>query len=63
LLLTENSKIILCRGIGPQNIKACFSFLDAPVDVLGALNLPAVPMNIALESNHVTNADKVLPKG
>lgn len=27
----------------------CFRFLDAPVEVVGALNLPAVPMNIGLE--------------
>lgn len=27
----------------------CFRYLDAPVEVLGALNLPAVPINIILE--------------
>ncbi len=39
--------------------KNCFSFLDAPVDVIGALNLPAVPMNLHLEQAMLPNADKV----
>jgi 2-oxoisovalerate dehydrogenase E1 component len=39
--------------------KACFRYLDAPVEVLGALNLPAVPMNILLEKEMLPNAEKV----
>jgi 2-oxoisovalerate dehydrogenase E1 component len=39
--------------------KACFKYLDAPVEVLGALNLPAVPMNIILEKAMLPNAEKV----
>ena len=38
---------------------ACFKYLDMPVEVLGALNLPAVPMNIILEKEMLPNADKV----
>ncbi len=38
----------------------CFRFLDAPIEVLGALNLPAVPMNINLEQVMLPNAEKVL---
>jgi len=37
----------------------CFSFLDAPVEVMGALNLPAVPMNTALENAMLPNPLKV----
>ena len=37
----------------------CFQWLDMPVEVLGALNLPAVPMNMALEAAMLPNADKV----
>jgi 2-oxoisovalerate dehydrogenase E1 component len=37
----------------------CFSQLDAPVQVIGALNLPAVPINIALEKAMLPNAHKV----
>ncbi len=39
--------------------KACFSKLDAPVDVIGALNLPAVPINLILEKEMLPNAEKV----
>ncbi len=42
--------------------KSCFKFLDAPVEVLGALNLPAVPMNIILEKEMLPNAEKVLTR-
>jgi len=40
--------------------KECFRFLDAPVEVLGALNLPAVPININLEKEMLPNAEKVI---
>jgi 2-oxoisovalerate dehydrogenase E1 component len=39
--------------------KHCFRFLDAPVEVIGALNTPAVPMNMLLEQAMLPNADKV----
>jgi len=39
--------------------KECFKWLDAPVDVLGALDLPAVPLNIGLEKTMLPNAEKV----
>jgi 2-oxoisovalerate dehydrogenase E1 component len=39
--------------------KACFRELDAAVEVLGALNLPAVPMNIGLEQHMLPNAAKL----
>ncbi len=39
--------------------KACFTSLDAAVDVLGALNVPAIPMNIILENTVLPNAVKV----
>ncbi|HZE84124.1 MAG TPA: hypothetical protein VE035_07430, partial [Puia sp.] len=38
---------------------ACFFSLDAPVEVAGALNLPAVPMNIVLEDAMLPNPVKV----
>ncbi len=42
--------------------KHCFSFLDAPVEVAGALNLPAVPMNIILEKAMLPNAESITQK-
>lgn len=40
--------------------KECFSFLDAPVWTVGAVNLPAVPLNADLEKMMLPNSDKVL---
>lgn len=37
----------------------CFRFLDAPVKVVGALNIPAVPMNIGLEQAMLPGIGKV----
>jgi 2-oxoisovalerate dehydrogenase E1 component len=39
--------------------KACFQFLDAPVEVMGALDLPAVPMNLVLEQAMLPDAGKL----
>lgn len=39
--------------------KECFTSLDAPVWTLGAVNLPAVPLNIDLEKMMLPNAEKV----
>ena len=63
LLLTEEQQNnSFAEALAHRISKACFSFLDAPVDVLGALNLPAVPMNIALENAMLPNADKVFTR-
>ena len=37
----------------------CYHFLDAKVDVMGSLNLPAVPINLALEAAMLPTANKV----
>lgn len=37
----------------------CFSSLDAPIQVMGALDLPAVPMNMGLEKAMLPSAQKV----
>ena len=39
--------------------KECFQFLDAPVWILGAANLPAVPLNINLEHWMLPDPEKV----
>lgn len=39
--------------------KECFEYLDAPVQTLGAANLPAIPLNVDLEKQMLPNADKV----
>lgn len=37
----------------------CFPYLDAPVQTIGAENLPAIPLNSTLEMTMMPNADKV----
>lgn len=39
--------------------KECFQYLDAPVWTLGAVNLPAIPLNVELEKMMLPNAEKV----
>ena len=60
LVLTEEQQNnSLAEALAGRISKHCFAFLDAPVDVLGALNLPALPMNIILENAMLPNAEKV----
>jgi len=37
----------------------CFNNLDAPVFVVGAENVPAIPLNSILEERYLPNAEKV----
>lgn len=39
--------------------KECFRHLDAPVEVIGSVNMPAVPLNTGLEKEMLPNAEKV----
>lgn len=40
----------------------CYHFLDAKVEVMGALNLPAVPINLASEATMLPTAAKVVER-
>jgi 2-oxoisovalerate dehydrogenase E1 component len=60
LVLTEEQQNnSFAEALAARVSRACFQFLDAPVEVLGALNLPAVPMNIYLEEAMLPNAEKL----
>ncbi|HRG58462.1 MAG TPA: thiamine pyrophosphate-dependent enzyme [Bacteroidia bacterium] len=37
----------------------CFNYLDAPIEVVGAENMPAIPLNATLEHTMLPSADKV----
>ncbi len=47
------------QGIASRISQNCFEYLDAPVKVVGAENLPAIPLNSTLERTMLPNADKV----
>lgn len=47
------------QSIAARISEKCFRHLDAPVRVIGAENLPAIPLNAILEKTMLPNADKV----
>jgi 2-oxoisovalerate dehydrogenase E1 component len=60
LIVTEEQQNnSFAEALAGRISKHCFKYLDAPVEVLGALNLPAVPMNMLLEQAMLPNAEKV----
>lgn len=63
LVLTEEQlNNSFCESLSGKIAQQCFTSLDAPVQTMGALNLPAVPMNVVLEAAMLPNADKVKDK-
>ena len=52
----ENSFAQALAGRIQEN---CFSNLDAPVSVIGAENVPAIPLNSILEERYLPNTEKV----
>lgn len=60
IVLTEEQQTnSFAEALAGRIQKQCFRWLDAPVDVLGALDLPAVPMNVELEKEMLPNAEKL----
>lgn len=60
LVLTEEQLLnSFAEALAGRIGKHCFTYLDAPVETLGALNLPAVPLNTGLENAMLPNAEKV----
>ncbi|HEX8331262.1 MAG TPA: transketolase C-terminal domain-containing protein, partial [Segetibacter sp.] len=63
LIVTEEQiNNSFAEALAQRITKACFTALDGPVETLGALNLPAVPINVALEAAMLPSAEKVAEK-
>ena len=63
LVLTEEQQNnSFAEALAGRISNHCFKMLDAPVEVLGALNIPAVPMNTILEAAMLPNPEKVRNK-
>lgn len=63
LLVTEEQlHSSFTEALAGRIAQECFTFLDAPVSTIGAMNLPAVPMNVALEAAMLPSAEKVKDK-
>lgn len=60
LLVTEESiEATFTLSIAAKIQKNCFKKLDAPVEIVGSVDTPAIPLNSILEAELLTNADKV----
>lgn len=63
LVLTEEQQNnSFAEALAGRISKECFKWLDAPVEVLGAANIPAIPLNMNLENAVLPNAEKVSEK-
>lgn len=60
VLVTEEScEASFTLGVAGKIQKNCFTQLDAPVEIIGSLDTPAIPLNSILEAAMLNNADKV----
>jgi len=59
VLTEEQQRNSFAEALAGRIATHCFQSLDAPVQVMGALDLPAVPMNIKLEQAMLPNPEKV----
>ena len=60
LVLTEEQQNnSFAEALAGRIAKQCFKWLDGPVDVLGAANIPAIPLNMQLENAVLPTAEKV----
>ena len=60
LVLTEEQlRNSFAEAVSCRISQTCFYQLDAPVMTLGAMDLPAVPMNVILEQAMLPNVEKV----
>jgi 2-oxoisovalerate dehydrogenase E1 component len=60
LVLTEEcSSPSFAQSVQGAIAEECFEFLDAPVQLMGAVNVPAIPLNTTLEQTMLPNAEKL----
>jgi 2-oxoisovalerate dehydrogenase E1 component len=61
LVLTEEPLLnSFAESLAARIMQQCFKYLDAPVATLGALNVPAIPLNTDLEATILPNVDKLV---
>jgi 2-oxoisovalerate dehydrogenase E1 component len=60
LIVTEESvECSFSLGLVARIQKNCFEYLDAPVEIIGSVDTPAIPLNSTLEATLLPNAEKV----
>jgi len=60
IVLTEEPVFnTFAQSLAGRIQRECFEHLDAPVEVIGSENLPAIPLNSTLEQTMIPSAEKV----
>lgn len=59
VLTEEQTYNSFAEALAGKIQRHCFNFLDAPIEIMGAINIPAVPLNIDLEQAMLPNAEKL----
>ena len=60
MLVTEESvENTFTLGLAARIQKNCFEHLDAPIEIVGAVDTPAIPLNSILEATLLPSAEKV----
>jgi 2-oxoisovalerate dehydrogenase E1 component len=59
VLTEEQQENSFAEALAGRIAKHCFTCLDAPVEVLGAASVPAIPLNMQLEQAILPNTEKV----
>ena len=63
MVLTEETlRNSFAEALAGRISKYCFEILDAPIEIMGAADLPAIPLQADLEREMLPNADKVRAK-
>jgi len=62
VLSEEQQNNSFAESLSLRISNSCYHFLDAKVEVIGALNLPAIPTNLALEAAMLPTVDKVIKR-
>ena len=60
MIVTEESvESTFSLGLVARIQKECFQYLDAPIELVGSVDTPAIPLNAILEATLLPNAEKV----
>lgn len=62
VLTEEQLNNSFAEALSHRISKHCFKYLDLPIEAMGSLNLPAVPINLVLEKEMLPNAEKLRNK-
>jgi 2-oxoisovalerate dehydrogenase E1 component len=62
VITEEQQNNSFAEALAGRISKECFKWLDGPVEILGAANIPAIPLNIGLENAVLPNTKTVAEK-